>query len=135
MKYLLSAIALLFLASAPSANAHEGHAHAPGTVAPHGGIVKEGKSMHVELVVEGTTVKLFPLDKKYQSIPLKDVILTATAQPAKKTLVPLKLSPAKDGASFDGQIDPQGARRVELKVQVDISGKKDSFSFQVEPEG
>lgn len=131
MKKLILALTLLI--TPHLSMAHEGHNHSPGSEAPHGGVVKEGKTIHMELVAEGNSVKLFPLDKDYKSLPLKDIKITATAQPAKKSLVPLTLKPGQ--ASFDGTVDPQGARRVELKIEAELAGKKENFTFQVEPEG
>jgi hypothetical protein len=129
MKSLLMVAAAILIGN--SAIAHEGHDLAPGALkANHGGVVKAGKEINLEYVVSGTDILMYPLSHDGKDISASTVKLNATAKSPKGKEEPLKLS-LKDGA-YAGAIDFKGAYRTEVKVGADISGKKDSFKFQVE---
>lgn len=128
------AIALLFtiVPSPITSFAHEGHDHAPGVVqAPHGGVAKAGKNVSVELVTEGTTLKIYPLDAA--SKPLAGARVSATAQlPKSKKKETVVLTPQAD--RFEGSFASGGSYRYTLEVKVGVGKTKDEkFVFQVEP--
>lgn len=127
----VSALLVLSLMS-PIALAHEGHNHA-GAEAPHGGVLKEGKQLNLELVTQGSDVLLYPLAKDGKAVALKDVQISATAQPPKKTKTKLDLKPMED--HFHGTFDAKGSYRYELQIEAKSSGKTDKFTYQVEPQG
>lgn len=130
---ILSLIAAFISSSAP---AHEGHSHGPsGPEAVNGGVVKEGKSLNMELVSQSGEVKLFPAAKDGKPLSVESVELSATAQPRGKPKAKITLQPS--GTHFLGKIDAKGSKRLELKVEASLKGSKakDAFVFQVEPEG
>lgn len=129
MKKILT-MAFICLVSALSF-AHEGHDNAPGALkASHGGVVKAGKEINLEYVVSGAEVKLYPVSHEGSDLPSSKVKISGTAKSPKGKEEALKLS-FQDGA-YVTQVDFKGAYRVELKVNAAMSGKKDSFKFQVE---
>jgi len=112
--------------------AHEGHDHAPGHGAPHGGVVKEGKNFDLELVTQGQEIRLYPLDKKGQSILAQNLVISATAQPPKQAKADLRLVAEKE--YFTAKADPKGSYRFELSVTATYQKQKNEFRFQVETE-
>lgn len=135
----ISALALsLFPTLSPTASAHEGHGHDAGAEAPHGGMVKDGKTMNLELVVKGNEIQLYPLKKDGTSISTNEIKATATAQPPKKTKEKIEL---KSNAEFyQGTYDAKGSYRYELKVEAQKADPKkgtvtETFTFQVETKG
>lgn len=133
--FLTTAFSILLMSSASVA--HEGHHEPTGLEAPHGGMIKPGKLVNLELVQEGTTIKLFPVAHAGEKAPT-DLKLTAKATTPKKgkgkgETQTLSLKP--DGEGYSATVDTKGAHRFELEVQVTSSGKADKFVFQVEPQG
>ena len=129
MKQLILIMTMSFLSTIGFA--HEGHDDAPGSVkATHGGVVKQGKEINLEIVSAGGELKLFPVSHTGADIPLSDVKLTGTAQPPKGKAVPLALE-VKDKSYFS-KLDFNGAYRLSLEIKADVKGKKDTFKIQVE---
>jgi len=111
--------------------AHEGHDNAPGAIkANHGGTVKPGKEINMELLVSGSEIKLFPLSHEGKDLAVDDVKLSATTKLPKGKTESSKLE-YKDGA-FVTQVDFKSAYRVELNVNAAVKGKVDAFKFQIE---
>lgn len=124
---------ILFLASslATGAFAHEGHDQAPGTIkALHGGVVKTGKEFNLEMVASGTSVELFPQAHADETVDFKSIQVTATAKAPRGK--PQKVPLSKGEKSFKATVDFQGAHRLDLDVQSEYEGKKDSFKFMLE---
>lgn len=129
MKAFFLTLALSVLAT--TSFAHEGHDDAPGSVkALHGGIVKTGKEMNLEVVSAGGELKLFPVNHAGTDIPLSEIKLTATAQPPKGKAAPIALE-MKDNA-FYSKLDFKGSYRLSLDIKAEHKGKKDTFKVQVE---
>jgi len=126
-------ISTLMIVLAPLASsAHEGHDHAPGVIqAPHGGVAKAGTHVSLELVTEGKTLKLYPLDAATK--PLAGARVSATAQlPKSKKKETVSLT--SKGEYFEGTFASGGAYRYTLEVKVGVGKVKDEkFVFQVEP--
>jgi hypothetical protein len=119
-------------------DAHEGHNHAPGMkMAPHGGIVKESKTMHWEMVREGKEVKLFPYDIKMTHVKPEDLTVSAAlVQPRKNLNNPLSLK--VEGEAFMFDLVDTGSHRYELNVFFEKKikskdSKPDKVQFQIEP--
>lgn len=129
MKTLFMALVISMAASVSFA--HEGHDDAPGSIkALHGGVVKPGKEMNLEVVSAGGQLKLFPISHVGTDISLSDVKLTATAQPPKGKAEPITLE-EKDN-SYYSKLDFKGSYRLSLEIKADYKGKKDTFKVQVE---
>lgn len=110
---------------------HEGHDEAPGSIkANHGGTVKPGKQLNLEYVVSGNEVKLFPVSHEGKDLSAADVKITATTKLPKGKAEPAKID-FKDGA-FVTNVDFKTAYRIEMVVEADLKGKKNSFKFQIE---
>ncbi len=113
--------------------AHEGHDKTPGSVqAPHGGVVQGTNTLYLELVNDASGIKLYPLTHDLTPIALKEVTLTATAQPPKKAKAPVKFTPVDD--HFEAKVEAKGAYRYTLDVSTTYKGKKEKLTFQVEPQ-
>lgn len=111
--------------------AHEGHDNAPGTIkANHGGIVKPGKEINLEYVVENSEVKLFPLSHDGKDLTAGEVQLTVNTKLPKGKLESLKVE-SKDGV-FVAKVNFKTAYRIEMIVDAEVQGKKTTFKFQVE---
>lgn len=129
MKTLLMVIVISLASSASFA--HEGHDDVPGSIkALHGGVVKPGKEMNLEIVSAGGELKLFPISHTGSDIALSDVKLTATAQPPKGKAERITFE-EKDN-SYYSKLDFKGSYRLSLDIKADHKGKKDTFKVQVE---
>lgn len=128
MKAIILA-ALLF--STVNVYAHEGHNEAPGSVkAFHGGTVKTGKELNLEIVTAAGELKVFPLAHGGSDIPMSEVKLTGSAQPPKGKPFPVSFI-EKDGA-FYTKLDFKGAYRLTVELKAAYKGKTDTIKVQVE---
>ncbi len=130
MKFkILTLITLLAFSSI--GHAHEGHDQLPGQLkALHGGLVKTGKEMNLEMVFAQETAKFYPVAHENETIDLSKVKLTGTAKKPKGKETPLSFN--SDGKSFTTKVDLKGSYRADLVIQVEYDGKKDTFKFLVE---
>ncbi len=111
--------------------AHEGHDDAPGSVkAFHGGVVKTGRGLNLEVISTAGELKVFPLAHGGGDIPLNEVKLVGTAQPPKGKALPIAFE-SKDGA-FYSKIDFKGAYRLSVELKAEYKGKIDKIKVQVE---
>jgi hypothetical protein len=118
--------------------AHEGHGVPGALQAKHGGTIKGGNAVYLELVQEGEQLKLYPMTHELEPIPLGELRLEATAQlPRAKEKKPVPFSARTAAQSvdshFSGSVQAQGAHRFSLEVTAHYQGKKDRVVFQVEP--
>ena len=124
-------ITLALLFGSLTAFSHEGHDEAPGSIkANHGGTVKPGKLLNLEYVVSGNEVKLFPASHEGKDLLATDVKITATTKLPKGKSESAKIE-FKDGA-FVTSVDFKSVYRIEMVVEADLNGKKNSFKFQIE---
>lgn len=130
MKFsVLTFLALISFSSLSSA--HEGHDQLPGQLkALHGGLVKTGKDMNMEMVYSQETAKFYPVAHENETIDVSKVQLTGTAKKPKGQATPLKFT--FDGKSFTTKIDMKGSYRADLVINTQYEGKKDTFKFLVE---
>ena len=135
MRRSIAVLGFVFLAVATEA--HDGHSH-DKLSSPHGGVVHEGKKKAVELVQEGKTIKLYPVDQNWKLISLKDVKMTAQVEfPKKKNEKQNKtekLNLQKAGDHFFAEVDAKGAYRYQVILEVSIKDVKETIRFQVEPQ-
>lgn len=96
MRKLIVTFIFLF---GPASFAHEG-AHGPEqTVAPHGGILREGASLTFELVKRSSEIKFYPLTHDGKPIDLKSVqvdLKKTSLKDARKKPVEFKFIPSGD---------------------------------------
>lgn len=129
MKVLLSTFVLGLVSI--NVFAHEGHDHG-SLSAPHGGAVFEGKKFAVELVQEGSKVKLYPVNSQWKVISISDVGMTAQVEFPKKKPEPLSLK--KEDSFYSAAVDAKGAYRYKMIVDLTVKTEKEQISFQVEPQ-
>lgn len=126
-KILLTAILFGSLTSF----AHEGHDQTPGSIkANHGGTIKPGKLFNMEYVVSGNEVKLFPTSHAGEDLITTNLKIAATTKLPKGKAEVVKIE-SKDGA-FVTTVDFKKAYRIEMVVEADLDGKKNSFKLQIE---
>lgn len=136
MKRILSVI--LISAFSLTTFAHEGHDGPSGLQAPHGGVAKPGKQINLELVQEGSSIKLYPISHEGKALDTKTVTLKATAKIPKKgknAAQSKALTLKAESEGFSSEVDMKGSHRFELEVEAASGGKTDKFTFQVEPQG
>lgn len=130
MKFALLTLAAV-LSFSPALYAHEGHDQLPGQLkALHGGLVKTGKEMNLEMVYSQETAKFYPVAHENETIDVSKVQLTGTAKKPKGKAIPLTFT--FDGKSFTTKIDMKGAYRADLVIDLQYEGKKDTYKFLVE---
>lgn len=129
MKNLI--IGLFIFGLTTPAFAHEGHSHG-SLSAPHGGAVYDGKNGGVELVQEGSKLKLYPVDGSWKLIAVKDVEMSAQVEFPKKK--PEALNLKKETDHFSAEVDAKGAYRYQVALTMTVKGNKESLKFQVEPQ-
>lgn len=139
-KVLLSLFLSLALFSI-NATAHEGHGVPTGLQAQHGGEIKGGKQITLELFRTGTggkEIQLFAMEhEQYKPIALSELKIAAVAKPQGKgkgtpVVFEPKLSTDAVKSHFAASFDPGNKRQV-LEVTVTRGAKKDVFIFQLEP--
>jgi hypothetical protein len=132
MKHVLTkAFLVLTLTTSPFLQAHEGHDEAPGQLrSQHGGVVKGGKQLNLEMLAEGSKVTFYPVPHTGEKVASSELKVTATSQLPKGKAAPLKLT--DKGDAFTGDVDFGTANRSAVEVKVNYKGKTDTFKFQVE---
>lgn len=111
--------------------AHEGHNEVPGQIKSiHGGIVKAGKELNLEMVATDSAVQFFPLAHPGDKLVIADVKISGTAKTPKGK--PQNLKFTGDEKSFSTTVDLEGSYRANLEIKVQYTGKTDTFKFIVE---
>lgn len=131
MKAILFALMTMFSASAL---AHEGHAHSPSVLkSQFGGVVKPGKIVHFEYVVNGNQLDMHLIAHEGEEMPKDVVISQVKAIPrGPKAGKSYNLEIKKAAQSYQAIFDLQGANRLPLEATIEAGGKKDVIKFQVE---
>lgn len=110
---------------------HEGHDALPGQIkALHGGVVKSGKEINMEMLVTGNSVKFFPLAHSGEDVKVVEVKISGTAKTPKGK--PQNLVFTDDGKAFTTTVELKDAYRADLDIKATHGGKTDSFKFLVE---
>lgn len=132
MKKSLLTLSLAFLVSLSfNSFAHEGHDQAPGTIKSlHGGVVKSGKELNLEVIMSGTEVTLYPISHTGKDLAASSIKLEAMAKPKKGKAYPVVFTADKVG--LKATVDLMGANRLPIDVNITSNGKTDKFSIQVE---
>ncbi|MBX2986276.1 MAG: hypothetical protein KF802_00120 [Bdellovibrionaceae bacterium] len=122
-------LASLWLGLAVSA--HEGH-DAPGAItAPKGGIVRSLEEVHLELLAEGKTLRLYAYSTDLKPADVTKYPVSATVTLPKKKAVALPL--VAKGDHWEAQFDAKGAHRYKLEIRIQQGGHDDKVSYNVEP--
>lgn len=117
--------------------AHEGHNEGLAQVQPlHGGIPREGKLFHVEVVNEGNLLRVYLLPHKGDSISLADVTMAGKIEFPKSTKKK-EVTPSikTEGDHFVMEADLSQVKRFTLKLNAVYKGKKQDFKLNIEPKG
>ncbi len=111
--------------------AHEGHNELPGVLrAVHGGIIKPGKNINMELVADGGKLAFYPIAHAGDNLDTNQLKIEAKVKDPKGRVALLKLS--KNVDIFSGEIDFKGNLRNEVEIKSNYKGSVDIFTFQVE---
>jgi hypothetical protein len=119
----LLTVIMVFLLSICNGLAHEGHDHRPGHKdAPHGGIIKESKSFHYELVTRGQEVLIYIYDVDMKPLEnLASLNYKTFAQIPRRDKEELAMKVM--GHHLHGKFDKGSAHRYTLILNVEDSGK------------
>ncbi len=117
--------------AAPPAAASEGDDH--GHDAPHGGTVKTAGGGHLELVVDGRELKVYPLDGEEAGLPVTAIAGAQTiVQPQSGSAQTVALAPMGD--HLMGTV-PAGVTAYTAIVTVPVAGETRSARFEVGLDG
>lgn len=121
------------LANAPLVtSAHSGHEHRPDVAqAPQGGQMKDLKNMHMELLVQGTVIKIYAYNKDMSPLDPGKISAKATVTLPKKKPEPLALAVEAD--HWKGVFDPKNTHRYTVEISVLEDGSDDKARWVVEP--
>lgn len=116
--------------------AHEGHDHdAPATVqAPKGGMIKSLEQTHVEVLSQGSALKIYLYGKDLKTKPLTGFKVSAQVErPRSSKKEPLSLT-AREGY-YEAQYEAKGLHRYTLILSITDpqEGHADELKFTVEP--
>lgn len=156
MRFLLLAASALTLAACQDAEAPADAAPAPATSpdavadlaaehtqgahveehdhgSPHGGTVKPAGGGHLELVVDGANLKVYPLDGAEAALPVAGIAgAQALLQPEGGAALTVPLAPMGD--HLHGTL-PEGATVYTAVVTVPVAGETRSARFEVGLDG
>lgn len=114
---------------------HEGHNEGLAQVqALHGGVPKEGKLFHIEVVTEGKVTKIYILPHKGDQITIADITMKATIdfpKSAKKKSIEPNIK--TEGDHFVFEAETSGTNRYSLSIKASLKGKPQNFKLNVEP--
>ncbi len=111
--------------------AHEGHDDIPGQIkALHGGVVKSGKNINMEMLVTNGSVQFYPLAHSGEDLKISEVKLSGSSKTPKGKSETLNFS--SDAKSISTKINFKDAYRTDLEIKAQYKGKADNFKFLVE---
>jgi hypothetical protein len=134
-KYLsLTAITLLITMTMQNAKAHEGHDKIPGaSVAKYGGQVKGTDELYVEVVPEGSQIKIYVYDHDKKNTDLKTVTLTGEFKlPKQKKSEPLTITLKEN--YFETTVNSKNAHRFNVELKVTHNNKTEKLRYVLEPQ-
>jgi hypothetical protein len=112
---------------------HEGHNQTPGAVAaPNGGSVKGTRSTYLEAVYESGQIKLYVYDHDMKKMDASKFKIKAQVK-LPKSVKATELELVESGGVFSSKVDVKGAHRFLLDLVLDINGKSEKASFNIEP--
>jgi hypothetical protein len=118
-------------APAPGDSAATGDDHAHGS--PHGGTVKTAGGGHLELVVQGSNLLIYPLDGAENPLPVRGITgAQVLVQPQSGEAVTLDLAPMGDHLMATL---PAGVTAYTAIVTVPVAGETRSAQFDVGLDG
>lgn len=118
---------MVFVLSAFSLNAHEGHD--TGTAKSlYGGIVKKSKNIFVE-IVQDEKIEIYVTDHDYKNLVTPGLIVSAFAE-VKGKKIPLKLE--SHNKNLTVVTDLKKEKHFKLNVVVKVNGKDEQVVFPLE---
>lgn len=132
MKTLILSVVLLF---GSSSFAHEG-AHGPEQkMAPHGGVLKDGKALMAELVQETAGVKIYFLTHESKTIAPKDAkIDTKSVQITDAKDKNVAFEVISDQDAFFLKFNKSSSYRFKLTLPTSYGNTQDKLTWQFEPQ-
>ena len=130
MKKILAAAILLLSFTAV---AHDGPHGPEQKVAPHGGILRDGASLMLELVKEGNEIKIYPITHECAAIDGKALEIDnqkSTLTDAKNKAVAFTVVP--EGNSLILKFEKGSSYRYAFKLFAKFKGKENKGSWQIE---
>lgn len=118
-----------------SSYAHEGPHGPQQKMAPHGGILKDGKALMAELVQEDSGVKIYFMTHASKVIPPANANIDIKAiqiTDSKNKMV--KIDVALEQDSMKIKFDRASSYRFKLTVPLSYDNKKDIITWQFEPQ-
>lgn len=113
--------------------AHEG-THGPEQKrAPHGGILRDGPTLMLELIKENNLITIYPLSHEGKSInpqKLKLVKDKTSLKDSKGKVLPLEIT--QNDTAFLATLKSKESHRYALELTVDYEGKTNKASWQIE---
>lgn len=132
LRNVFLAVLILLFSNPQIVAAHEGDHDAPGTVqAPKGGRLKSFETIHIELLSEGRTVRLYVYDLGMRPANVTKYPVKASISLPKKKSEPIALIEKGDHWTFD--YDSKGAHRYTLELDVRQGGHQDRVKWTIEP--
>lgn len=112
--------------------AHEGHDHSPGRKdAPHGGVVKESKDYHFELVSTDTDIMIFPYDVDMKPIKeLSSIKIEAHTKKPRQDKNPLKFEVM--GNHWHAKFDKGDSHRYNVYLTLVGNDKKEELEWVID---
>lgn len=131
MKSFKNLILGLLALTSVSAFAGTDHDHGvPTFQAPKGGVLKSTNNAHFELIKNQNIVKIYAYNQEGNSLPTKGFKLTANLELPRKKATPISLTDKT--THWETTVDPQGAHRFTLNVNIEDGKEKDDVKFTVE---
>jgi hypothetical protein len=136
LMFALIAVTPFAFAQHDHSGAHSGHAAVQKTdtttVSPHGGVVKNGKNLNLEIMTMAKAIAIFPLTKDGKELPLKDVVLSGRVKSSKNKSLETPVEFTAMSNHFMANIDRKGSDTLELLVEAKTAGKTEKFVFTIE---
>ena len=113
--------------------AHDGHHHAPSAfTAQKGGVTRSLESIHLEMLSQGNTVKIFIFDLKTKPADTGKYPVSATVKLPRQKPTAIKLKKMKHHWQY--QFDAKGAHRYTLEFTIKQDGHNDPVKWNIEPQ-
>lgn len=117
IKTLFTLMALTLFAFPQSLMGHGGKDHGPlAKVAPRGGMLKETKTGHLELVPKDNSIELYYYDMDIKPSEVKDLEIQASYSLPRKPYEELKLKPHRN--HWSAPFNKKASHRYNLKIQL-----------------
>lgn len=122
----------IFFLFTNSSFGHGDHDHGPKSIqAPKGGVVRSLETVNLELVNNGSEVKIYVYDTDLKATEVSKYPVSATVTLPKKKPETAKLSPQSDHWVL--YFDAKNAHRYTLELSIKQGGHDDKVKWVIEP--